>query len=620
MMRRFLILFLFSACILESPCCLWAKDAVMGISVDKKVVEVGDAIQLSLSFDNGQKVPALDLPAINSFKSQYLGPSTMMSIINGQVSSSITHRYLLVAVKTGTFKVGPLAISYKGIDYKSEAIEIQVVSRGQLSKSSPGNSVQPQAQAQTEEELKERIFLAISVPDTRVYLNERVPVTVKLYVNQLEVRDIQYPEILGTGFMQDGFVNPRQSRQYRDNVSGILYDIIEFNTYAYFTRDGEITLGPAKLKCNLLIRESQRRRGRGIDDLFSHDFFDDSFFSDMFGRSRIYPLDLTSAQLAINVSSLPEDGRPQQFSGAIGSFKMQVEAEPRELKAGDPITLTFKIAGDGNFDSVNCPRLDSEEGFKAYQPQARTEDGVKIFEQVIMPESEKITEIPKIKFAYFNPQIEKYILIEEGPFPIRVAAQAEDKSVVLDASQIKQILPQKTQVLGRDIIYIKEEAGAWQKKGDFLHLRTGFLIFQLLPLSFLFISLAVGKRRERLSADVHYARKLRAPKIARAGLARAKRYLKNNKTKEFYDVIFKTLQEYLGHRFSRASAGITAQVVDELIESKNLDAQTADKLKNCFLNCDTARYAVSQDSMQTMQKTLAQLEEIIDNLERRKRK
>ena len=141
----------------------------------------------------------------------------------------------------------------------------------------------------------------------------------------------------------------------------------------------------------------------------------------------------------------------------------------------------------------------------------------------------------------------------------------------------------------------------------------------LLPMVLLLGSVIWQRQQERLSTDVSYARKLRAPKIAKLKLKKAKEYLNKGNAEEFYEQTFKTLQEYLGHRFNRPSAGITAEVVDELLATEGLDAEVAVKLKSCFAECDIARYAAARLNDQKMKATLSILEKSIDYLERQKK-
>ena len=102
----------------------YAKEVAFNIGADSNQVAFGESLQLSLNFEGTQNIPALELSNLESFQARYLGPSTRMSIVNGQVSSSITHIYSLLPVKAGVFKIGPLRFDYQGDTYISNLIEV----------------------------------------------------------------------------------------------------------------------------------------------------------------------------------------------------------------------------------------------------------------------------------------------------------------------------------------------------------------------------------------------------------------------------------------------------------------------------------------------------------------
>ena len=93
----------------------YAKEINFQASVDTEVIYLGQSTQLQLQFQGSTDVPAPDIPAIDGFQARYAGPSTMMSIVNGRMSSSVTHIYRLVPLKTGKFKIGPSPFNTKGI-------------------------------------------------------------------------------------------------------------------------------------------------------------------------------------------------------------------------------------------------------------------------------------------------------------------------------------------------------------------------------------------------------------------------------------------------------------------------------------------------------------------------
>ncbi len=94
--------------------------------------------------------------------------------------------------------------------------------------------------------------------------------------------------------------------------------------------------------------------------------------------------------------------------------------------------------------------------------------------------------------------------------------------------------------------------------------------------------------------------------------------MQQNKPALFYDQIFKTLQEYLGHRFNIPSGGITADGADTLLARAGAAPDIRSALKTCFGDCDSARYAVAALDPASMKKTLSAVEKIIDYLERKK--
>lgn len=597
------VILIFGIWIFNLPC--YAKDISFEASVERKQISFGQSVQLNLAFLGTQNMPAPELPEISGFQSQYLGPSTMMSIVNGQVSASITHIYTLLPLKTGSFKIGPFKFEYKGDTYTSNAVNLEVF---QAASQPQGNTPTVQEQeGVSSEEISDRVFLVMQAKKSKAYLNEIVPLSIKLYVNRLGVRDIQFPEFSHEGFSVGEFSQPKQ---YREELGGVVYDVIEFGTTVFGLRAGEFRLGAAGLKCNLIVRKENRRRPSHFDDFSGADVFDD-----FFGRYETYPLNLKSADIPLTVLTLGEN-KPQGFDGAVGDFDFEARVSPPEVKVGDPVTLKAVVKGEGNFNTVNLPRI-KKDGFKIYDPQIKQEEGQKAFEQILMPQSADITEVPALVFSFFNPKAEKYQTITKGPFAIKVIKPEKEEALkIVEPGQNAPI--KKEETLGRDIIYIKDSPGDLKRKGGYLYKNKIFFALQLIPLlSFIFIFF-LERRRQRLVSDIRYARKLRAPAKAKSGIARAKDYLDKGSAGEFYDAVFATLQEYLGDKFHLSSHGITVSIIDEALKDKDISAEVLVKLHAIFSACDMARFAASAVSREDMARALKNLEETIDYFQRSK--
>ncbi|MCX5679543.1 MAG: BatD family protein [Candidatus Omnitrophica bacterium] len=587
-----------------------ARDLRFEVSLDKSQVAIGTAAKLGLSFYGTQSIPAPDLGNIDGLEVRYMGPSTMMTVLNGQVSSSITHMYSVLPLRLGKFQLGPFAFTYKADEYKSNMIFLDVTETRPV----VPKAIQKQDEAMPEKlDMQDRVFLTLEAAKQVAYVNELIPITVKFYVNRMNVSDIQLPVFAQESFSKIEFKEPKQ---YKENMNGALYDVLEFSTSIFGTKPGDYKLGPATIKANVVVRRRTARPSSG--DPFSEDFTRDSFFDDFFTRYERHPVELKSQDVQISVLPVPAQGRPANFSGAVGDYQFIYAASPTKLKAGDPVTLRMEINGTGNLNTVLMPNMAAANGFKTYEPQVKTGEHSKSFTQVLIPENENVTEIPKAEFSFFDPAKKDYVTISRGPIQIQVEKPKEEapSQVIGPAEEIQKDRPRDE--LGRDLVYIKELPGRWRRV-DYQVYKNGFLVpFMALPLGILiFLAIARG-RADRLRRDTAYASKLNSVKSAKAGLKSLKRLLRSKDEKAFYEALFITLQGYLGHKLRIPPAGVTSDVVEGILSMKNIDVDILAIVVGLFRACDEARFAMSQKELIHMSDDLKRLEEAINYLERKK--
>lgn len=584
-------------------CSVLAEDISFEASVDKNKISLGDAVGLHLTFYGTNSPSAPNLPAIDGFDARYLGPSSQISIVNGRTSMSVSHLYTLLPKKEGALTIPSLRVDYQGKTYTSQPITIQVV-RGPVSETAGGPAAGPPSN------LSDRLFVVVEPGKIKAYQNESIPLTVKLCINNLAVRDIQYPVFSGKNFSMEDFGEPKQ---YQETAGGILYDVIRFDTQIHAGAAGVLTLGPASLKCNLIAQNRNRQQS-----MFGEAFFGSDAFNDFFGRYQAHPVDLTSNETAITILALPEAGKPADFAGAIGQYDFQLDADPKEVKVGDPITLKMLVSGAENLKTLMPPEFKGGDDFKAYEPETKQEATVKTFTEVIIPRNDKIKEIPAISFSFFNPEAGEYQTITKGPIPIKVNPLPKE-----EALKVYENPPQAgaeeagaKETLGRDIVYIKELPGVLKLKGKPLCASIYFAAFQIVSVIFLIGIFLYSKERNRLLSDIRYARRLRASRKARKSLMILERLLETRKGPEFFDEAFKALREYIGDKFHLPSAGITISVVDDILQAKGVERNILDKVKLLFAECDMARYASSEITLDKMKTVYALLTGVIDALER----
>jgi len=596
----------------------YAQDISFEASVNTNKVPLGETVQLTLTFNGAKLDQPPEIPSVDGLDARYLGPSTNITIINGQYSIRTSHVYTLFFQKTGKFRIPAISVQLKGKTFTSEPIDIEIVDS---SASASGTSVNDQGSS-LGASIKDRIFLTLETHRKEFYENEQIPLTIRLYINGLALQDVQYPQFAHEGFSVDAFSRPKQ---YEQVVGGVRYQVVEFDGNVYPNRSGDLKLGPATLVCNLVLKNNDQRRFSSSD--LDH-FFDDDFFNGFFNSTQKREMTLTSVDLPIKVLALPQEGKSQDFSKAVGKFSFEASSSPLEVAAGDPVTLRMSVTGDGNLQAVTLPSLKADEHFKTYDPQIKEENGKKILEQVIIPKTDQVSEIPALQFSYFDPDTKTYQKIVQGPFPLKVKkSEGKDEFKVVGFDQSRTKVPSQNDTerasvssppeeIGRDILFIKEQPGNFYPLHAKLY-KNPFFIFSWILLSLIWIGLAVFLNWEkRIQTDVVYARRLYAPKKAHRGMEAAQNFLKEDQQKEFYDTIHKTLQEYLADKFHLTWAGVTLEVIEKEFQKRRMEKEILENVKTVFNQCDMVRYASLKIDITQMTETFQQLWEIIDYLER----
>ncbi len=585
----------------------FAKETSFEATVDNNVVQVGSGTELSLVFTGMQDINVPTIPDIPNFKWRYIGPSTFMSMVNGRVERSVTHTYFIVPEKTGNLTIPSLSIEYNSKTYSSEAIQIRAVS------SSSGQS-QPQigdnrAQQRSEKVLDDKLFMTINLSKDNAYVNEKIHATIKLYISNLSVRDIEFPLIDNSAFLVDKFAQPKQ---YKEALNGIAYNVIDFSTDIYGLYPGEFKLKPTEVSCNVVTRSRQNKR-RGSSPL-DDSFFGSNIFGNFFGQYEKYPVIVKSISVPITIMALPEDGKPESFNGALGNFNFKLGISPKDVQVGDPITLTMTVTGTGNFNTVNPPTIKTTEPFKTYEPEITQEARSKVFKQVVVPRNDKITQIPPISFSFFNTNTKTYKTITTAAVPINVTPLEKGRELkVFEMSKDSTEKMKRVETFGKDIVYLKENPGIVYRKGALLCKNELLLVLLFLPALAVILTIITQARKHYLALDVRYARSIAAPRKAKQNLIKVASLLNAKDKSKFYDAVFKTLQEYIGDKFHLSTAGISSDVIEKL-KARDVNPDILDELKACFNMCDRSRYAPSAIQEEEVKSTFKMLENIISKM------
>ncbi|MCK5215944.1 MAG: protein BatD [Candidatus Omnitrophica bacterium] len=589
---------------------VYANDINVVAVVDRNKVELGSAFNFSLKIDGSQGLEPVKLPPIEGLESSFIGPSTRISIVNGQYSKSVSFNYNMYPIKIGRFEIPSLQIKIEGDVYQTQSIPIEVVDPGAGINNSQGYGDPGQSVT-----LQDKIFIVMGSPKNEYFINERIPITIKLLVNNLKVSQIQYPQFDHAGFTVEPFPEPPS---YEKIIAGVRYNIWEFKTFVYPNRAGELTLGPAQLGCNMLFKGTNNRR-RSIGSFGS--IFDEGVFDGFFDTYAKKEVTLKSADLPFTIKFLPENGKPRDFSGGVGSFDFDVHIGPEEVRVGDPLTLKIKVAGNGNLKALRMPSMASvkgaDENFKYYDPEIAETGRVKSLEQVVIPMSESVKEFPAIQFSFFDVAGNKYKTLRKGPFPVNVVPLDDDEQLKVVGLAPGEGRVEVNEKLGQDIGFINERLGKVYGSDFLLHRNAGFYV--LIVLTFLLWGgcLTAYLITRRIKTDVKFARRLQAPRHARKGLASARKFLERDEQKDFYDALFQTLQKYFANKFHIPAGSVNIKNIERLVKEHDMEESLVGRIKSVFEDCEVVRYASIKVDKSKMASSFKQAEEIIDFFERK---
>jgi len=598
-MKNKIILFIFFVLLFIFIPKTHAEDIKFYVEVDNNQVQLGDAIELTLKVTGTQDIDPLRISELEGFTVSYAGgPVKQYSWVNGKSMSSVSYKYSLFPSNTGDFVIPAFEIKISGNVYRSKPISIKVYDSA-VSGASPNSNAGKNS-------INNKIFLVLDSQRKEVFLNEKMSVRIFLFVSDLRVEVGESPEINSAGISVERY---KKAKQYPRVINGVRFNVIEFEAIISPTRLGDLTLGPAKVGCFIVVKNKRSSFG-GRQSLF-----DSSFFDSFFDNYERIPKTLHSNKLTLKVLEVPQQGKPENFSNAVGEFDFNVSVGPKEVSVGDPITLKMEIKGDGNLDVVTFPEIAENEELKLYEPIINFEEGRKSLEQIIIPRSEKVEEIPIVRFSYFDVNTKQYKIIEKGPFPVEVSALSDGEDFkVIGLNEREQFF--QTESIGQDIVFIKDDLGRTYFDGQYLY---NHFVLSLTP--FILLIVWAGfifhyKWRHKLQTDIVYARRLRAPLFAKKGLKQSLALMENHEPQAFYNVLFKTFQQYLGNKFHLSSGAVTSQIISQYVESKIKNKNIVASIKKLFEECDLIRFSSARIEEKNMKESYTRLEEIIDYMER----
>ena len=555
-------------------------------SLDRATTSVGESVNLAIVCTDFSPSSQPVMPSIPGLRLASAGTSRQFQFTNGKRTTSYTLNYMVTPLKPGNYSISPIQVRTKTRLLRPAPLTLRVLPPGQR----PAN----------DDGLSQYAYVRLLPTKTTAYVGEAIPVEIQLHFT--DGGNVKMPELTADGFNVAPFPEHKQSRMQKGNR---IYQVLTFRTAATPLKAGQLQLGPVKQSMVLRVRKRQSRRSPFNDP-----------FDGFFDRYQQVPRNLEAKAQPITVKPLPAGGRPAGFNGAVGRYTMQAKASPLEVTVGDPVTVNIQLSGQGAIESLNLPKLDWP-GFKSYEPSVTTKKenplgllGTRTFEQVVIPENDGITEVPRIEFPYFDPVASRYRVLAKGPFPLKVNPGDPPVAPGAGAGPAPETGEPEPQT---DILPIKHHLGSLGQAAPFIA-RPGYWLLQSIPLLLWLGALAWRRQANALANNPRLRRERQVAGRTRAGLAKLDTLAESGEAGGFHAELAEVLREQIGLRLDIPAEGITGDIVHSPAAANSLSEETRSDIRRLFTASDQASYARSQTTGE-MKAHLALLKEVVNALE-----
>lgn len=585
-MKKFIFLLLISVQGLFAQVQFEAKVSKTTLGINERL-----RIDFSMNADGDNFTP----PDFDGFR-VITGPMQQVSQqwINGRGTFNKTYSYYLLPTQRGSVTIKQASIEINGQIYKTSPIKINVTAAVEMPKN-PNDA--PQISA------NDAIHLVAEVSKSNPYINEPITVVYKLYfsynvgiTNWRELDKPKYNDFWSQNIdmkqlqVQEGTYNGEKTRF-----------VVLRKVVLYPQKSGKLSIEPLSMDIDLELPTNRRNVFGQV--LTTRD------------NKRV-----SAGAKIINVRALPEAGKPENFTGAVGKFTFRATPTKTTLKHGESLDLNVIVAGTGNLKLFDLPKPVVPTALEMYDP-VHTENVNTPLSGMTGTIADKYTVIPQYKgnypikamsFSFFDLATGKYKTITSPEIMIKVLDGPESDSPAVASSDSTSGVNKRAISASAQFHFIKLKTNLVStQKEDFF---GSSLFYGLLfaPLVLIPIIMLFRKKKQAMDRDVVGNKIKNSNRLAKKYLSEAKKQIANKEL--FYIALEKALHNFLKAKLNIETSEMSKDKIREILLSRNANEITVSNFINLTENCEFARYAPS--SSVSIQQDFDKAVTIISELEK----
>jgi len=575
-------------------------DIKMSARLDIPQVMVGQEATYSVIVE-GEDIPADATPNVKgldaeglelvgrSTSRQVVSGSSFTLVINGKVVKDeksgreiVRTDFVLRPTRPGTYELGPAEVIIGGKRYVARPVTLKA-----------GAMPSPD-----EDELSapSDIYIRAAPSAKTVWNGEILSVAYYLYVNKsTNVDEVDpNPEIpMLNGFMKYDFESPGTLPTSTVTMkNGETYLRAYLGRLILFpTRPGELTIPPLKQKYT---------KRRVINP---HSFFP---------QYRSVKGEVSSPPVTVRVKPLPQAGKPDNFTGAVGRFVVSAELKEKNVRTGENVTLIVKLNGTGNLEGAEGPTVTLPASVESYPPEKEERssmEGEKLrheitYRYILVARREGSIKIGPVEFNYFDPADGRYKVAESGAMTLNVTPGA----TYLSPPGSPPDRPDKI-ILGKDIRYIKPDAQSLNGSSPLALSWRWLVALNVFPLVLLAAASLWRRQRDRLSADIAYARRVKAYETAKKRISRARKA--GPGSDDYHGCLYRAVAGYIADMFNLPDVGMTDDDFFKLLQDSGISESDMERVRGFLEQCGAARYRPGGPERDTTNRLAQEAEDIL---------
>ena len=547
------------------------------VKAEKTNLKIGEVMQVNYVFN--EEGTYFTPPTFSGFNKGGSYVSSSEAYNNGTYAIQQVYTYVIQAAKAGKVIIAPATIKFNGKTYTSKSVLVSVSNEKAADAINRNQNAVPVSKPATANKTisgsNNLLFIDLEVTKTSAFVNEPVEVNYRIYLSpNLEIELNKNTVTKFNNFWSQ--TEDVQGGWERAVVNNRVYKSKIFKrAILYPQKTGKLEITPITLDLNISYPTGD------------FDFFGDPEYD-------VARREIVSNSKFLQVLALPEKGKPENFTGAVGSFEFKANVTKNELKSGESLQLDLIVSGKGKLKLFEIPKPNLPSNFEIYEPkhQEFINENIKgisgkiVDSYTLIPQEKGNFKVKPQYFSFFDIKSKAYKTISSETINLDVS-QGENHANVSSVSKSKSTE--------------KSQKTAATSGFEFTFLQfIGCVTLAGLALLFFLLKRNKPIVNEEVITEIQPTKK-------EFSVNDMQQFIADKEV--FYQEMELKINAFLQYKFGLEKADLNKENIIFKFQENQISQENTDDFIGLLQNCEKARYMPTSDG--NMQKDFEKLEQLV---------